>query len=95
MCCAGIQDFGIVEASNGVKVYAYEVDGLGNSLVDFDDPNIPSLLSVPLLGYSGYDKEIFENTKERILSHNNRSAGVRQSAPAAQLVVARLLETHL
>jgi meiotically up-regulated gene 157 (Mug157) protein len=39
-------------------VYAYEVDGLGNSLVDFDDPNIPSLLAIPELGYDGYDKEV-------------------------------------
>jgi hypothetical protein len=39
-------------------VYAYEVDGLGNSLVDFDDPNIPSLLAIPELGYDGYNKEV-------------------------------------
>lgn len=30
---AGIQRFGIVEVEPGVKVYAYEVDGLGNRLV--------------------------------------------------------------
>jgi hypothetical protein len=27
------------EVETGVKVYAYEVDGLGNKLTDFDDPN--------------------------------------------------------
>ena len=27
------------EVEAGVKVYAYEVDGLGNKLTDFDDPN--------------------------------------------------------
>jgi hypothetical protein len=43
---------------DGTRVYAYEVDGLGNSLVDFDDPNIPSLLAIPELGYYGYDKEV-------------------------------------
>jgi meiotically up-regulated gene 157 (Mug157) protein len=43
---------------DGTRVYAYEVDGLGNSLVDFDDPNIPSLLAIPELGYDGYDKEV-------------------------------------
>jgi uncharacterized protein len=31
---------------------AMQVDGLGKALVDFDDPNVPSLLSIPLLGYS-------------------------------------------
>jgi hypothetical protein len=36
-------------------VYAYEVDGLGNSLADFDDPNTPSLLAMPLLGWDGWD----------------------------------------
>ncbi len=42
----------------GVKMYAYEVDGLGNSLADFDDPNLPSLLAMPLLGFDNYDKEV-------------------------------------
>jgi meiotically up-regulated gene 157 (Mug157) protein len=27
------------------------VDGRGNVLKDVDDPNVPSLLSIPLLGY--------------------------------------------
>lgn len=30
---AGIEQFGIVEVEPGIKVYAYEVDGLGNKLV--------------------------------------------------------------
>ena len=51
-------------------MYAYEVDGLGSQLVDFDDPNIPSLLSIPLLGYSGYDEGIYKATRERLFQHN-------------------------
>jgi meiotically up-regulated gene 157 (Mug157) protein len=43
---------------DGTKVYAYEVDGLGNSLYDFDDPNLPSLLAVPLLNYKYYSEEV-------------------------------------
>ena len=43
---------------DGAKVYAYEVDGLGQSLHDFDDPNLPSLLAIPLLGYKYYDPEV-------------------------------------
>lgn len=34
-----------------------QVDGLGNALVDFDDPNLPSLLAMPLLGYE-YDAQV-------------------------------------
>lgn len=67
----GILRHGIVLNHSGVKVYAYEVDGLGNSLLDFDDPNLPSLLSTPLLGYDKYDAQIYWNTRERILSKAN------------------------
>ena len=53
-------------------MYAYEVDGLGNHLTDFDDPNLPSLLALPLLGYESYDKQIYDNTRKRILSTKNK-----------------------
>jgi hypothetical protein len=33
------------------------VDGLGNALTDFDDPNLPSLLAMPLLGFE-YDANV-------------------------------------
>jgi meiotically up-regulated gene 157 (Mug157) protein len=52
-------------------MYAYEVDGLGNELIDFDDPNLPSLLALPLLGYDLYDKDVYLATKKRILSKAN------------------------
>ena len=42
----------------GVQMYAYEVDGLGHSLADFDDPNLPSLLAIPLLGYEQYNHQV-------------------------------------
>ncbi|KAL4425793.1 hypothetical protein ABPG75_009809 [Micractinium tetrahymenae] len=67
----GIEQFGIVEVEPGVKVYAYEVDGLGNKLVDYDDANVPSLLSIPLLGYAHYDLAIYAATRQRILSSKN------------------------
>ena len=68
----GINDHGIVRAEDGTRIYAYEVDGMGNALVDYDDANVPSLLSVPLLGWSGTDRAVYEATRERILSaeHN-------------------------
>ena len=58
------------QVRDGQTVYAYEVDGLGNQLVDFDDPNIPSLMSIPLLGYGRYDETIYRATRDRLFNHN-------------------------
>jgi len=48
-------------------VYAYEVDGFGNS-VFMDDANIPGLLSLPYLGYVAEDDEIYINTRDAVLA---------------------------
>jgi meiotically up-regulated gene 157 (Mug157) protein len=69
----GINTFGIVKGKSGEPMYAYEVDGLGNILGDFDDANIPSLLSIPLLGWDGYNKEAYANTRNYLLSKSNKS----------------------
>lgn len=55
----------------GVGLFEIQVDGLGSALVDFDDPNLPSLLSIPLLGYRHYDEGIYRATVQRLLSKNN------------------------
>ena len=65
----GIQEHAIVEHEKYGLIYAYEVDGLGNSLL-MDDANIPNLMSLPYLGYE-YDPEIYENTKRFIMSKDN------------------------
>ncbi|WP_086444284.1 glycoside hydrolase family 125 protein [Candidatus Enterococcus lemimoniae] len=65
----GIEKWGIVE-HQGQKVYAYEVDGLGNYLL-MDDANVPSLLAAPYLGYCSIDDEIYQNTRALILSDVN------------------------
>jgi meiotically up-regulated gene 157 (Mug157) protein len=44
-----------------------QVDGRGNSLLDFDDPNLPSLLAMPLLGFDDYDTEV--STALELRSH--------------------------
>ena len=50
--------------------YSYEVDGLGNS-VNMDDANIPSLLSLPYLGFCDKDDEIYLKTRRFVLSEKN------------------------
>nr|WP_302665141.1 glycoside hydrolase family 125 protein [uncultured Agathobaculum sp.] len=66
----GIQKFGIVEHEKYGKIYAYEVDGLGNHVL-MDDANVPSLLSIPVIGYASADDEIYQNTRKFVLSEDN------------------------
>lgn len=66
---AGIRRFGIVMSKQQTPVYAYEVDGMGNYKI-MDDANIPSLLSIPYLGYA-YDAQIYQNTVEVLFSKEN------------------------
>lgn len=65
---AGIRKFGIVDRADlGGEVYAYEVDGFGNAAF-MDDANIPSLLSLPWLGYTSTDDPIYARTRKYLLS---------------------------
>lgn len=66
----GIKDFAIVTLENGQQIYAYEVDGLGNVNL-MDDANVPSLLSLPFLGYLTSDDELYQATRQFILSAQN------------------------
>lgn len=66
----GIREWGIVDHKEFGKIYAYEVDGFGSSCI-MDDPNIPSLLSLPYLGYCNLTDEIYQNTRKLILSEWN------------------------
>jgi uncharacterized protein len=52
------------------RVYAYEVDGFGDSYCT-DDGNIPSLLSLPYLGAVKVDESTYRNTRRFILSDAN------------------------
>ncbi|KAL7619643.1 hypothetical protein AAE478_010184 [Parahypoxylon ruwenzoriense] len=65
-----INRWGIVNAPNGQKIFAYEVDGFGGQNL-MDDANIPSLLSAPFLGYLDKDDTVYRNTRAFILSRNN------------------------
>ena len=66
----GINKFGIVEHEEFGKIYSYETDGFGNYNL-MDDANVPSLLSIPYIGYREIDDEIYQNTRKFILSKNN------------------------
>lgn len=66
----GIEKYAIVKDKDFSKIYAYEVDGLGNYLL-MDDANVPSLLSLPYLECPTLDKDIYKNTRKFILSNKN------------------------
>ena len=66
----GIERFGLVEVDGQTPGYAYEVDGLGNSFLA-DDANVPSLLSLPMLGWCRAADPVYQATRSRILSKAN------------------------
>ncbi len=66
----GIQTYGLVEHPRHGRIYAYETDGYGNHLL-MDDANVPSLLSMPYLGYRPPDDPLYQNTRRFVLSSDN------------------------
>jgi meiotically up-regulated gene 157 (Mug157) protein len=65
-----IQEYGVVEHPKYGEVYAYEVDGFGNSTF-MDDANIPSLLALPYLDSVDKNHKIYKNTRKLIWSRDN------------------------
>ncbi|CAH1789981.1 unnamed protein product [Owenia fusiformis] len=71
----GIETYGIILDENYGFMYAYEVNGCERS-IKMDDANIPSLLSIPYLGYKPLfdpDGTIYDNTRRFLLSKDNPS----------------------
>ncbi|KAF1732695.1 Meiotically up-regulated protein [Beauveria bassiana] len=65
-----IDEHAVVRHPQHGDIYAYEVDGFGS--VNFmDDANIPSLLSIPHLGYASNDDAIYKRTREFVLGRSN------------------------
>ena len=67
---AAIKKYAIVNHPKYGKIMAFEVDGYGNSLM-MDDANVPSLLSLPYLGYLSANDKIYQNTRKFVWSLDN------------------------
>jgi meiotically up-regulated gene 157 (Mug157) protein len=66
----GIKEWGIVDHNIFGRLFAFEVDGFGSHCI-MDDPNVPSLMSLPYLGYCKPKDAIYRNTRELLLSKWN------------------------
>jgi meiotically up-regulated gene 157 (Mug157) protein len=63
----GIKEHAIFDHPLFSRVYAYEVDGYGGRIF-MDDANLPSLLSLPLLGFVDRHDPVYQNTRKMVLS---------------------------
>lgn len=61
---------GLIDGPDGERIWAYEVDGLGNH-VFLDDANVPSLLSLPYLDCADSADPIYLATRRAVLSRQN------------------------
>ncbi len=66
----GIETYGKVNHPRFGDIYAYEVDGFGNHHL-MDDANVPSLLSMPYLGYCTNNNATYQATRAFVLSDEN------------------------
>lgn len=66
----GIKTYGIYNHPRFGKIFCYETDGFGNYNL-MDDANVPSLLSIPYLGYTTVNDPVYQNTRCFILSEAN------------------------
>lgn len=67
----GALDRILADTSGGKdKVLPYEIDGYG-SFYRMDDANIPSLLSLPFIGYMSNTHPVYSDTRDYVLSSRN------------------------
>lgn len=67
---AAVRKHAIVKHPVFGKIYAMEVDGFGNCLLQ-DDANVPNLMALPYLGAVKLDDKIYKNTRRFVLSSSN------------------------
>jgi meiotically up-regulated gene 157 (Mug157) protein len=61
-----VWEHGVITHKKYGQVFAYEVDGFGSQIL-MDDANLPSLLSLPLLGFLSKEDKVYQNTRKMIL----------------------------
>lgn len=67
---AALKKYAVVEHPKYGKIYAFEVDGFGNTYL-MDDSNAPSLLSMAYLGDVDVNDPIYQNTRMFVWSEDN------------------------
>ncbi|RKO73004.1 glycoside hydrolase family 125 protein [Sphingobacterium puteale] len=67
---AAVNKYGIIDHPTLGKIYAFEVDGYSSHLM-MDDANIPSLLALPYLGAVDIHDEVYQRTRNFVLSEKN------------------------
>lgn len=65
-----VQKYGIIDHPQHGRVYAFEVDGFGSFMM-MDDANVPSLLALPYLESIDVKDEVYQRTRNYILSKEN------------------------
>ncbi|CAM1501980.1 Fc.00g039640.m01.CDS01 [Cosmosporella sp. VM-42] len=66
----GINEHAIIQHPKFGEMYAYEIDGFGSYNL-MDDANLPSLLSIPHMGYKPASQHVYDNTRAFVLSSSN------------------------
>ena len=67
---AGIKKHGFANHPRHGVIYRYETDGFESQKL-MDDPNVPSLLSLPYIGYCHQDDPVYQATRKFIFSPDN------------------------
>ena len=67
---AALRAYAIVDHPRHGRIWAYEVDGFGGHIL-MDDANVPSLLSLPYLGWCKADDPLYRATRGFVLSGDN------------------------
>ena len=67
---SALRQYAVVEHPKYGKIYAFEVDGFGNTYL-MDDSNAPSLLSMAYLGDVDVNDPIYQNTRRFLWSEDN------------------------
>jgi meiotically up-regulated gene 157 (Mug157) protein len=67
---SALTQYGTVQHQTLGTIWAYEVDGYGNTLM-MDDAGVPSLLSLPYLGCCPSNDTLYQRTRHFVLSTDN------------------------